>query len=154
MCEIARGKFYWGEIRTAIWETAPQIASREKLLKGGERIVYIWFWLGRVQLTCNQTHIFFVERFLRSLKLSHQITKSLSRILVLSRCEESKIELRRSRISNYVKTSLTSFPRAQSTSFLLSTTRPLQGDIWRSTTAPTLLWFRSLQGTEGSTYIL
>ena len=51
--------FIWGNMRTAVWETAPQIALRncsKEMGLGVGGTVYMWFW--QRGSTCNQAHIF------------------------------------------------------------------------------------------------
>ena len=48
----------WGEMRTAAWETAPQVALRNCSKEAGGRSVYMRFWCGGVHAI---THIFFLK---------------------------------------------------------------------------------------------
>ena len=54
--ESCKLSFIWGKMKTAAWETAPQIALRNCSKETGGRSVYMWFWWRGD--TCNQAHIF------------------------------------------------------------------------------------------------
>ena len=132
MCQSCELSFIWGKIKSADWETAPQIALRNCSKEAGGWSVYMRFWWRGD--TCSQAHIFPGFCYSCEAFASHEKQMSPWRILVL-------FYIRRDLRIGLIKISSWKYltiwredlscqflpPPAQSTSFLLSTLNPFQG---------------------------
>ena len=114
--------FIWDKIRTAVWETVPQIALRNCYEDVVEEDQYIWFWWRGVQ--CNQT-LTLQEVFFTRSWCHHEGIWCFSRYEEMQGLGSWNQFLK---ISNYLKTCSTSFTGAQSTS--LSTLNSLY-EAWK-----------------------